>query len=75
MAADETLTGLLVKDGEGGWAQYDMSFAEWLYRYLIGEDMAGPNTAAFHPGPVQLRRPPMAAGKRPDPWSGPDRGV
>ncbi|CAM5412807.1 hypothetical protein SSPIM334S_07919 [Streptomyces spiroverticillatus] len=24
-----------------------MSFAEWLYRYLIGEDTADPNTCAF----------------------------
>ncbi|MBP2034857.1 hypothetical protein [Streptomyces avidinii] len=75
VAVDETHLRLLVEDGEGGWAQYDMSFAEWLYRYLIGEDMAGPDTAAFYPGPVQLRRLPMAAGERPEPWSGPDRGM
>ncbi|QDN54534.1 MULTISPECIES: SMI1/KNR4 family protein [unclassified Streptomyces] len=74
-AADGALSGILVEDGEGGWAQYEMSFAEWLYRYLIGEDMAGPNTSAFYPGPVQLRRPPMAAGERPEPWSGPERGM
>ncbi|MEU1035489.1 SMI1/KNR4 family protein [Streptomyces mirabilis] len=74
-AADGTLSGILVEDGEGGWAQYEMSFAEWLYRYLIGEDMAGPNTSAFYPGPVQLRRLPMAAGERPEPWSGPERGM
>ncbi|GAX59031.1 SMI1/KNR4 family protein [Streptomyces olivochromogenes] len=74
-AADGTLSGILVEDGEGGWAQYEMSFAEWLYRYLVGEDMAGPNTSAFYPGPVQLRRLPMAAGERPEPWSGPERGM
>ncbi|MCZ0997862.1 SMI1/KNR4 family protein [Streptomyces mirabilis] len=74
-AADGALSGILVEDGEGGWAQYEMSFAEWLYRYLIGEDMAGPNTSAFYPGPVQLRRLPMAAGERPEPWSGPERGM
>ncbi|MGW2788058.1 SMI1/KNR4 family protein [Streptomyces populi] len=66
---------LLVEDGEGGWARYDMSFSEWLYRYLIGEDMAGPNTAAFYPGPVQLRRLPMTADERPEPWKGPARGM
>ncbi|MFF2512995.1 SMI1/KNR4 family protein [Streptomyces sp. NPDC058086] len=74
-AADGMLSGILVEDGEGGWAQYEMSFAEWLCRYLIGEDMAGPNTSAFYPGPVQLRRLPMAAGERPEPWSGPERGM
>ncbi|MFF4519812.1 SMI1/KNR4 family protein [Streptomyces mirabilis] len=74
-AADGALSGILVEDGEGGWAQYEMSFAEWLYRYLIGEDMAGPNTSAFYPGPVQLRRLPMAAGERPELWSGPERGM
>ncbi|MFE0791116.1 hypothetical protein [Streptomyces mutabilis] len=49
MAADRTLSGILVEDGEGGWAQCEMNFAEWLYRYLSGEDMAGPNTSAFSP--------------------------
>lgn len=33
-----------------------MSFAEWLCRYLTGQDMAGPNRSAFYPGPVQPRR-------------------
>ncbi|MFG2594968.1 SMI1/KNR4 family protein [Streptomyces sp. NPDC048462] len=75
MAADDAAPGLLVEDGEGGWARYDMTFTEWLYRYLIGEDMAGPNTSAFYPGPVQLRRLPMAANERAEPWHGPDRGM
>ncbi|MFB6839057.1 SMI1/KNR4 family protein [Streptomyces sp. NPDC056361] len=75
VAAHSTTPWLLVEDGGGGWARYDMSFAEWLYRYLIGEDMAGPHTAAFYPGPVQLLRLPMTADERPEPWSGPDRGM
>ncbi|MFD5624364.1 SMI1/KNR4 family protein [Streptomyces yangpuensis] len=75
MAADDTAPWILVEDGEGGWARYDMSFAEWLYRCLIGEDMAGPGTSAFRPGPVELRRLPMTADERPEPWSGPDRGM
>lgn len=75
MAVDGTLSRILVEDGEGGWAQYEMSFAEWLYRYLVGEDMAGPNTSAFYPGPVQLRRLPLTADERPMPWSGPKRGM
>ncbi|MFE2522523.1 SMI1/KNR4 family protein [Streptomyces mirabilis] len=57
------------------WAEHRMSFAEWLYRYLIGEDMSGPNSAAFYPGPVQLQRLPMSADERPEPWYGPDRGM
>ncbi|MEV0528976.1 SMI1/KNR4 family protein [Streptomyces sp. NPDC050439] len=73
--ADDTAPWILVEDGEGGWARYDMSFAEWLYRYLIGEDMAGPNTSAFYPGPVRLRHLPMTVDERPEPWSGPDRGM
>ncbi|MFF0435603.1 SMI1/KNR4 family protein [Streptomyces sp. NPDC004327] len=75
MAADDTAPWFLVEDGEGGWARYDMNFAEWLYRYLIGEDMAGPNSSAFYPGPVQLCRLPMTADERPEPWSGQDRGM
>ncbi|WP_372344019.1 hypothetical protein [Streptomyces sp. KL116D] len=46
------------------WAEHRMSFAEWLYRYLIGEDMTGPNSAAFTPG-VRLQHLPMSAGERP----------
>lgn len=52
---------LLVEDGQGGWSQHSMSFAEWLYRSLIGEDMAGPKSSAFYrPGeaaaPPDVRR-------------------
>ncbi|WP_372351026.1 SMI1/KNR4 family protein [Streptomyces sp. KL116D] len=47
------------------WAEHRMSFAEWLYRYLIGEDMTGPNSAAFTPG-VRLQHLPMSAGERPE---------
>lgn len=64
---------LVSRDQE--WYRYDMSFAEWLYRYLIGEDMAGPNSSAFYPGPVTLQRLPMTAGERPQPWHGPNRGM
>ncbi|MFJ5829411.1 SMI1/KNR4 family protein [Streptomyces sp. NPDC093089] len=61
VAADGTAPWLLVGDGGGGWVRYDVGFAEWLYRCLIGEDMAGPGTATFYPGPVQLCRLPMSA--------------
>ncbi|MGW0468454.1 SMI1/KNR4 family protein [Streptomyces sp. NPDC003027] len=75
VAADSNAPWLLVEDGDGGWARYDMSFAEWLYRYLIGEDMAGLNSSAFYPGPVKLHRLPMTADERPDPCFGPERGM
>ncbi|MGW4623348.1 SMI1/KNR4 family protein [Streptomyces sp. NPDC004592] len=57
------------------WAEHHMNFAEWLYRYLIGEDMTGPNSSAFYPGPVQSQRLPMSADERPEPWYGPDRDM
>ncbi len=57
------------------WAEHRISFAEWLYHYLVGEDMTGPNSAAFYPGPVKLRHLPVSAGERPEPWYGPDRGM
>ncbi|MFE6764177.1 SMI1/KNR4 family protein [Streptomyces sp. NPDC057689] len=57
------------------WEEYRMSFAEWLYRYLVGEDMTGPNSAAFYPGPVRLEHLPMSADDRTEPWYGPDRGM
>ncbi len=75
VAAGDPAPWLLIEDGEGGWARYDMGFAEWLYRYLIGEDMAGPDSSAFYPGPVQLCRLPMTVDDRPEPWNGPDRGM
>ena len=64
---------LVSRDQE--WYRYDKSFAEWLYRYLIGEDMAGPNSSAFYPGPVELERLPMTSSERPQPWHGPSRGM
>ncbi|MFF0597535.1 hypothetical protein [Streptomyces antibioticus] len=55
-------------------AEYRMSFAEWLYRYLIGEDTSGPNSAAFYPGPSAIAALPMTPDERPEPWYAPDRG-
>ncbi|MFJ4672644.1 SMI1/KNR4 family protein [Kitasatospora purpeofusca] len=34
--------------------RYDMGFAEWLYRYLMGEDMAGPNSGQDFPNPLPV---------------------
>ncbi|MER7404732.1 hypothetical protein ABT373_20090 [Streptomyces sp. NPDC000070] len=45
-----------------------MSFAERLYRYLVGEDMAGPNRSVFYTGPVKREDLPMTAEERGEPW-------
>ncbi|MEU9954800.1 SMI1/KNR4 family protein [Streptomyces sp. NPDC050982] len=71
-AADGTR---LVVNYDETWAEHRMSFTEWLYRYLIGEDMTGPNSSAFYSGPVKLQHLPMSADDRPEPWYGPDRGM
>lgn len=74
LASATQVPKFLVKYDET-WTEYRMSFAEWLYRYLIGEDMAGPNSAAFYPGPVQMQLLPMSADERPALSYGPDRGM
>ncbi|MEU5051887.1 SMI1/KNR4 family protein [Streptomyces sp. NPDC021096] len=66
---------LFVDDGEGEFFEYSISFSEWLYRYLVGEDMAGPNSSAFYPGPVKLEGRPMSYGDETAVWYGPDRGM
>ncbi|QRX96445.1 SMI1/KNR4 family protein [Streptomyces noursei] len=55
--------------------EYDMSFSEWLYRYLIGENMTGPYSSAPVPGPVKLESLPMSADDTPITWYGPHRGM
>ncbi|MFF5936778.1 SMI1/KNR4 family protein [Streptomyces sp. NPDC012508] len=64
-----------VEDGEGEFFEYACSFSEWLYRYLVGEEMAGPGTGAFYPGPVSLRDLPMTPGEDPPARFGPPRGM
>ncbi|MFE2287469.1 SMI1/KNR4 family protein [Streptomyces sp. NPDC059443] len=66
---------LFIEDGDGEFFEYSMSFSEWLYRYLAGEDMAGPNSSYFYPGPVELESRPMSQGGEVVRWYGPDRGV
>ncbi|MER6481787.1 hypothetical protein [Streptomyces filamentosus] len=41
-----------------------MTFAEWLYRYLTGEEMAGWDSATSYPGPVRLEYLPTGPGER-----------
>ena len=53
--------------------RYDVGFTEWLYRYLQGEDMAGPNSSAYYPGPVRFDALPYASKGKGEFWFGPDR--
>ncbi|WP_406172802.1 SMI1/KNR4 family protein [Streptomyces sp. NBC_00996] len=66
---------LFIENGEGEFFEYSFSFAEWLCRWLTGEEVTGPGGSAFYPGPVALRDLPMT----PDDWPatryGPPRGM
>lgn len=66
---------LFVENGEGEFFEYSMGFAEWLWRWLIGEEVTGPGGAAYYPGPVALRDLPMTPEERPEVRYGPSRGV
>ncbi|AUY53617.1 SMI1/KNR4 family protein [Streptomyces sp. CB01881] len=59
-------------DGEHFY-EYEMGFAEWLYRYLAGEDMIGPGSGVFYPGPVLIEDLPRSPGDRVVERRGPDR--
>ncbi|MEE1783254.1 SMI1/KNR4 family protein [Streptomyces sp. SP17BM10] len=72
---DGTGRRICVVEHDGSWYEYRMSFSEWLYRYLAGEDMVGPNSSAFYPGPVRLEPLPMSPDDRPTPMYGPERGM
>ncbi|WP_393954744.1 SMI1/KNR4 family protein [Streptomyces murinus] len=63
--ADGTWRILACNGDEQDFYEYRMPFAEWLYRYLTGEDMFGPGSAVFYPGPVVFEPMPMAAGDEP----------
>ncbi|WP_266848944.1 hypothetical protein [Streptomyces sp. NBC_00568] len=67
--------GICVACEDGDWAGHSMQFAEWLCRFLIGQDMAGYESTAFHPGPVLLEYPPTAPGEHPRVSHGPERGM
>ncbi|MFI6943694.1 SMI1/KNR4 family protein [Streptomyces sp. NPDC050418] len=66
---------LFVEGGEGEFFEFTMEFAEWLYRWLVGEDVGGPGSSVFYPGPVALRELPMSPGDRPQVRYGPSRGI
>ena len=67
--------GVLFVENEGEFFEYSFSFAEWLYLWLIGEEVAGPGSSAFYPGPVALRDLPMTPDERPATRYGPPRGM
>jgi hypothetical protein len=66
---------LFIENGEGEFFEYSIGFAEWLYRWLVGEEVTGPGGDAFYPGPVTLRNLPMTPDDRPQEWYGPPRGM
>ncbi len=37
---------LFVEDGESEFFEYSMKFAEWLYRWLVGEEVTGPGASS-----------------------------
>ncbi|WP_258044471.1 SMI1/KNR4 family protein [Streptomyces sp. SM11] len=64
---------ILIEDGDGEFFEYAMGFSEWLYRYLAGEDVFGPNSSYFYPGPVALQDLPMSPSDHPMTRYGPPR--
>ncbi|MFI6002089.1 hypothetical protein ACIA98_17055 [Streptomyces sp. NPDC051366] len=52
-----------------------MTFAEWLHRYPIGEEMAGWRSTALYPGPVLLEYLPTGPEQRTREVYGPERGM
>ncbi|MFE1869912.1 hypothetical protein ACFW9N_03280 [Streptomyces sp. NPDC059496] len=67
--------GVVLQGSEGDWAGRPMTFAEWSYRYLIGEEMAGGGCAAHCPGPVRLEYPASEPGRPARERCGPERGM
>ncbi|GAA0289883.1 hypothetical protein GCM10010302_30360 [Streptomyces polychromogenes] len=67
--------GIAVMNREGEWAGYALSFAEWLYRYLAGEEMFGGDSAVFYPGPVHREHFPAGPGQGSRVVHGPPRGM
>ncbi|QNP75607.1 SMI1/KNR4 family protein [Streptomyces roseirectus] len=66
---------LFIENGEGEFFEYSFSFVEWLYRWLIGEEVTGPGGGAFYPGPVALMDLPMSPEDPQETRYGPPRGM
>ncbi|WP_143660401.1 SMI1/KNR4 family protein [Streptomyces sp. JHA26] len=74
--ADTGVWRLFSCDGnEALYHEYDMSFSEWFYRYLIGEDMFGPGSGVFYSGPIVFENLPMSETEPLTSWEGPARGM
>ncbi|MCX5526630.1 SMI1/KNR4 family protein [Streptomyces bobili] len=67
--------GVLFVENEGEFFEFSFSFSEWLFKWLIGEEVTGPGGAAFYPGPVALENLPMSPEERPETRYGPPRGM
>ncbi|WP_234314073.1 MULTISPECIES: hypothetical protein [unclassified Streptomyces] len=70
--------GMVVQGAEDDRVGHPMTFAEWLYRYLIGEETAGWGSTAHHSGPVRLEYLPTGGpgeGERTREVYGPERGI
>ncbi|MFD9575834.1 hypothetical protein ACFWBI_39230 [Streptomyces sp. NPDC059982] len=67
--------GIVVQGSEGDWVGHPMNFAEWLYRYLTGEEMAGWGSSALYPGPVLLEYLPTGPDERTREVYGPERDI
>ncbi|MFG2694105.1 SMI1/KNR4 family protein [Kitasatospora sp. NPDC048407] len=60
---------------DGQFVEYEMGFSEWLYRYLMGEDMLGPRSGVFYPGPLVIEDLPKSPGDAVTARRGPARMI
>lgn len=65
----------LCRGWPGEFFECTVCFAEWLYRYLVGEEMEGPGSSASYPGPMQLQNLPVTPDERPPVCYGPPCGI
>lgn len=59
---------------EALYCEHRMSFSEWLYRYLVGEDMFDRGSGVFHPGAIVFKSMPKSETDIMASREGPDRG-
>ncbi|MFC8724411.1 SMI1/KNR4 family protein [Streptomyces bacillaris] len=66
---------LFAENGDEQFFCLRVPFAEWLRRYVSGEDAVGPGSGIFYPGPVKFRSLPRTPQDTGAVWFGPDRGM
>ncbi|GLW69688.1 hypothetical protein Kpho02_19870 [Kitasatospora phosalacinea] len=71
-SGDRHMAGVVL---DGRFVEYEMGFSEWLHRYLVGEDMFGPRSGVFHPGPLMIEALPEAPGDAVTARRGPARMI